>query len=259
MTVQIFFKNHDNSNNQVLFVEENYNINTIKKHVSSADFSYIKEILKNNDLKKKILSLDLNSKKRLILVSIKKKLESSDIENLGADFYNYIKGRNISKLSIISNTLNSRSEKDFIGYFLHGLKLKSYEFNIYKTKKEKKIILINVIGKKNNLTIKNELKFKALEEGTFFTRDLVSEPGNILHPDEYAKRLIKLKKYGLKVTVYDKKKLKKLSLNALLGVGQGSVRGSYLVTIEWKGSKTKSKPLGFVGKGVCFDTGGISL
>ena len=63
MIVQIFYKNNDNSNNQVLFVEENYNIKTIKKHVSSADFSYIKEILKNNDLKKKILSLDLNSKK----------------------------------------------------------------------------------------------------------------------------------------------------------------------------------------------------
>ena len=259
MTVQIFYKNNDNSNNQVLFVEENYNINSIKKHVSSADLSYIKEILKNSDLKKKILSLDLNSKKRLILVSIKKKLESSDIENLGADFYDYIKSRNINKLSIISNTLNSRPEKDFTGHFLHGLKLKSYEFNIYKTKKEKKIILINVIGKKNNSTVGNHLKFKALEEGTFFTRDLVSEPGNILHPDEYAKRLVKLKKYGLKVTIYNKKKLKKLGLNALLGVGQGSIRGSYLVTIEWKGSKSKSKPLSFVGKGVCFDTGGISL
>ena len=212
MTVQILYKDknkdNDNSKNQVLFVEENYNTNTIKKHLSSAEISYIKEILKNSDLKKKILNLDLNSKKRLILVSVKKKLESSDIENLGADFYNYVKSRNINKLSIISHTLNSRSEKDFIGYFLHGLKLKSYEFNIYKTKKEKKIILINVIGKKNNLTIRNQLKFKALEEGTFFTRDLVSEPGNILHPDEYAKRLIKLKKYGLKVTVYDKKKLK---------------------------------------------------
>ncbi len=259
MTVQILHKNNDNSKNQVLFVEENYNTNSIKKNLSNAELYYIKEILKNSDLKKKILSLDLNSKKRLILISVKKKLEIADIENLGADFYNYVKGKNINKLSIISNTLSYRSEKDFIGHFLHGLKLKSYEFNIYKTKKEKKIIIINVIGKKNNLTIRNQLKFKALEEGTFFTRDLVSEPGNILHPDEYVKRIIKLKKYGLKVTVYDEKKLKKLGLNALLGVGQGSIRGSYLVTIEWKGFKSKSKPLGFVGKGVCFDTGGISL
>ena len=96
-------------------------------------------------------------------------------------------------------------------------------------------------------------------EGVFLTRDLVSEPGNILHPDEYAKRIVKLRKFGLKVTVYDQKKLKKLGFNALLGVGQGSIRGSYLVTMEWKGTKNKSKPLAFVGKGVCFDTGGISL
>ena len=79
-----------------------------------------------------------------------------------------------------------------------------------------------------------------------------------MHPDEYAKRLIKLKKFGLKVTVYDEK-TKKLGCNALLGVGQGSIRGSYLVTIEWKGNKSKSKPLAFVEKGVCFDTGGYSL
>ena len=260
MTVQILYKNNDNSNNQVLFVEENYNINTIKKHVSSADLSYIKEILKNNDLKKKILSLDLNSKKRLILVSIKKKLESSDIENLGADFYNYIKDRNINKLSIISNSLNSRSEKDFIGRFLHGLKLKSYEFNIYKTKKEKKIILINVIGKKNNLTIKNELKFKALEEGTNFARDLVSEPPNVLNPKEYVNRLLKLRKLGIKVTVYNESQLKKLGMYSLLGVGRGSINESFLVSLEWNGNKKDKKaPLSFVGKGVCFDTGGISL
>ena len=65
-----------------------------------------------------------------------------------------------------------------------------------------------------------------------------------------------LKKLGLKINIYDKKKLKKLGMNTLLGVGQGSVRGSYLVTMEWKGVK-KSQPLAFVGKGVCFDTGGI--
>ena len=81
------------------------------------------------------------------------------------------------------------------------------------------------------------MKFKAIEEGTFYARDLVSEPGNILHPDEYAKRLNLLKKDGLKITIYDQKKLKKMGMNALLGVGMGSVRGSYLVTLEWNGAK----------------------
>ena len=115
------------------------------------------------------------------------------------------------------------------------------------------------MGKKNKPSEKIQLKFKSLEEGTFYARDLVSEPGNILHPDEYAKRLNSLRKDGLKINIYDEKKLKKLGMNALLGVGQGSIRGSYLVTMEWNGLKKNSKPLAFVGKGVCFDTGGYSL
>ena len=114
-------------------------------------------------------------------------------------------------------------------------------------------------GNKNKPSLLQQLKFKSLEEGTFYARDLVSEPGNILHPDEYAKRLNSLRKDGLKVKIYDQKKLKKLGMHALLGVGMGSIRGSYLVTIEWNGAKNKSKPLAFVEKGVTFDTGGYSL
>ena len=76
-----------------------------------------------------------------------------------------------------------------MGHFLHGLKLKSYKFNKYKTKKETRLISITCIGNKNRPSSQIQLKFKALEEGTFYARDLVSEPGNILHPDEYAKRL----------------------------------------------------------------------
>ena len=102
-------------------------------------------------------------------------------------------------------------------------------------------------------------KFMAIESGLNYTKDLVSEPGNILHPDEYARRLTQLKKIGLKVSVYNEKQLKKMGCNALVGVGQGSIRGSYLVTLEWRGNKSNSKTLAFVGKGVCFDTGGISL
>ena len=114
---------------------------------------------------------------------------------------------NKGEFSISADSIKSKIG-DFIGYFLHGLKLKSYKFNIYKSKKEKKLFLINIIGKKSKLTAKNELKFKALEEGSFYARDLVSEPGNVLHPDEYAKRLSSLKKYGLKINIYDEKKLK---------------------------------------------------
>ena len=185
-------------------------------------------------------------------------LKSSDIENLGAEFYSRIDQNKKENYYINTDSVNTRYE-NFVGYFLHGLKLKSYKFDKYKSKNQTKLISINVVGNKNKPSSQAQLKFKALEEGTFYARDLVSEPGNILHPDEYAKRLINLKKTGLKINIYDEKKLKKLGMNALLGVGQGSIRGSYLVTMEWNGLKNNSKPLAFVGKGVCFDTGGYSL
>ncbi len=199
----------------------------------------------------------LVQKKKIILIILKNSFSSTDIENLGAKFYDLFKDLKQSEYEIKSDTLFG-SFKNSIGYFLHGVKLKSYKFEKYKTKKNKENISIKVTGR-NIPSIKDQKNFKAIEEGSFYTRDLVSEPGNVLHPDEYAKRINTLKKYGLKITVYDEKKLKKLGMNTLLGVGQGSIRGSYLVTMEWNGLKNNSKPLAFVGKGVCFDTGGISL
>ncbi|MFL2901797.1 MAG: leucyl aminopeptidase [Candidatus Pelagibacter sp.] len=262
MTVQINYKNGGLKNitgNHVLFVGEKFNIKPLKKHISDQEFSFVNDLLKIGDFKKNILTFDFNSKKKIILVNIKDKSSSSDVENLGAELYDFIKTNKITNLAINSNSLKAKPEKNFIGRFLHGLKLKSYEFNKYKTKKEKKTTNIDVYGDKIKSSFQNQLKFKALEEGSFFARDLVSEPGNILHPDEYAKRINSLKKIGLKINIYDEKKLKTLGMNALLGVGQGSIRGSYLVTMEWNGAKNNSAPLAFVGKGVCFDTGGYSL
>ena len=261
MAVQINYKSNTLKNyllNLVLFVDEKFNISGLKKHISNSEFSYISDLLKTSDLKKDLLFFEVNSKKTIFLVSIKKDIKTSDVENLGAKFHSYINYDKKNDYLVNSDTINSKI-KNFIGYFLHGIKLKSYEFNIYKSKKNKKLVSINVKGNKNKISTKDQIRFKALEEGTFFARDLVSEPGNILHPDEYAKRINSLKKFGLKINIYDEKKLKKFGMNALLGVGQGSIRGSYLVTMEWNGTKDNSRPLAFIGKGVCFDTGGISL
>jgi leucyl aminopeptidase len=246
------------SSNFVLFVDEKFNTSNIKKIVSDTEFYYINDLLKTSDLKKKIFIYEVNSEKKIVLISIKKNLKNFDVENLGAEFYSRINYGKNSEYYINSDSISSKY-KNFIGYFLHGLKLKSYEFNKYKTKKETRLISINIFGDKNKPSAQNQLKFKALEDGTFYARDLVSEPGNILNPDEYAKRLNSLKQFGLKINIYDKQKLKKMGMNALLGVGMGSIRGSYLVTMEWNGAKNNSKPLAFIGKGVTFDTGGYSL
>ena len=260
MNIKINFKNQafgKSNGNLILFVDEKFNISSLKKLISISEYSYIQDLLKNEDLEKKIITFDISSKRKIILISLKKNLTNSDAENLGAKCYDLFKNLNKIEYTVNTNSITNRL-KNFVGYFLHGVKLKSYIFEKYKTKKNKKVISISVVGK-NIPSKKDQIKFKAIEDGTFYTRDLVSEPGNVLHPDEYAKRINSLRKFGLKINIYDDKKLKKLGMNTLLGVGQGSIRGSYLVTMEWNGSRDKSKPLAFVGKGVCFDTGGISL
>ena len=250
---------NSSSKNIAFFLKKETKISELAKIVGDKSISStLNKLIKNENFTKKkiITSIDRNIDKKLIFVWTDKDLSSYEIENLGAKFFDFLKNNLIEEVTIFGPSLNSKNYK--LEEFIHGMQLKSYTFNIYKSlKKENKIFKINVFKKNNDKKLKNKLN--AILEGTNFTRDLVSEPGNVLTPDEYTKRLIKLKKYGLKITVYNEKKMKKLRMNALLGVGKGSICGSYLVTLEWKGIKNNSKPLAFVGKGVCFDTGGISL
>ncbi len=240
-----------NTANSIVFVKDNKiknkNLNPI-----------IKAVLDNQLFKDDLFAQKEFKNLNYIFVNCKKMSNSSDYENIGSKLFDYLKKNKID-ISYIEFDKTDFSQEQ-LEKVIHGAKLKSYIFNIYKSNnKNNKNINLYVVGKhisKSNSLRKN---LDALLDGVFSTRDLVSEPGNVLHPDEYANRLSKLKKIGLKITIYDEKKLKKMGCNALLGVGQGSIRGSYLVTMEWRGNKSKSKPLAFVGKGVCFDTGGISL
>ena len=242
-------------NNSVFFAKEKFEINSLKKFFKSNEINYINQILKKKNIKKKILSFDLDSKRTIILIKVTKDIS---YENLGAEFYSFIKQNDILKIDLFSETSKILSH-GFFDTFLHGFRLKSYEFNNYKSVKEKKYITINLVSKDNKTDSKLK-KFQAIELGTNFARDLVSEPPNVLYPKEYVNRLLKLKKFGIKVTVYNESKLKSLGMNSLLGVGRGSAKESFLVTLEWYGDKkNKNQPLSFVGKGVCFDTGGISL
>ena len=237
--------------NEVILLKDKNIINRVAQFTNKSLF--------NNKLflEKKLLAQNINGKNYIFVNCIKSKT-SLDFEKIGSNLYIFLKNNKIDNSFFDPNSsklTNIQLEK-----FLHGAQLKSYDFNIYKTDKTKNLTTnLYVVGNKYKKSNLFRDKLNSLLEGVFLTRDLVSEPGNILHPDEYSKRITKLRKFGLKVTVYDQKKLKKLGMNALLGVGQGSIRGSYLVTIEWNGARNKSKPLAFVGKGVCFDTGGYSL
>ena len=160
---------------------------------------------------------------------------------------------------LVSKNIDNDKGIERIGY---GAILGSYRFDKYKSKK-KKINLpknIKIVSKNFKLLTKKLNQKKSVAEGVFLARDLVNEPSNILNPESYAKRIKELSKYGLKVEVLNETKMKKLGMDSLLGVGRGSQYESQLVIIKWDGLKNKTKkPICFVGKGVCFDSGGISL
>ena len=265
MSIKVNFNKNivkNKNTNYVLFCDKNFKILGLKKTPLSKDSLIINKTLESNKIEdKNFLTFNISSNQKIIVVKLKNSLSSIENEKIGAQFYNYVKENQLFKLTLFENNFKefSKANKYLIDQFIHGVKLKSYYFGKYKTKNKNKLYEIYIISKSKSLDSNKNKRFNSLIEGVNFAKDLVSEPGNILHPDEYAKRLLQLKKIGLKVTVFDKKKLKTLGMNALLGVGQGSIRGSYLVTLEWNGTNSKKKPLAFVGKGVCFDTGGISL
>ena len=145
-----------------------------------------------------------------------------------------------------------------------GARLRSYTFDRYKTKRkddEERPSRVDVnIGCSNPASAEKAwVGNAAIADGVVFARDLVNEPANILYPGEFARRASGLTKLGIGVEVLDVAAMKKLGMGALLGVGQGSAHESKLVVMRWNGGKRGVDPVAFIGKGVCFDSGGISI
>ncbi|MCU0818762.1 MAG: leucyl aminopeptidase [Beijerinckiaceae bacterium] len=147
--------------------------------------------------------------------------------------------------------------------FALGMKLAAYKFDLYFTKKKEDngapaSILLHVA---DPVAARRAMKSReAVYNGVALARDLVNEPPNVLTPVEFASRAEKLEKLGVEIEILDEKAMKKLGMRALLGVGQGSEQESRLVIMKWMGAKSeKTQPIAFIGKGVVFDTGGISI
>jgi leucyl aminopeptidase len=168
-------------------------------------------------------------------------------------------GVNLAKKSKGHNTLICYDNDDFIGEFIKGFLLRHYNFSIYKSEKNTNSTSVRVMLKSPKAFEKPLLEIRAIVDGVFFTRDLVNEPANILNTNEFSNRLKKLSSLGVEVEILEEKKLAELGMNALLGVGQGSANPSKVVVMSWKGASENINPLALVGKGVVFDTGGISL
>jgi leucyl aminopeptidase len=146
----------------------------------------------------------------------------------------------------------------------YGAQLRSYRFDRYRTREDRKdkptLKKIAMMVAQPGQARSAHGPLEKVVAGVFMTRDLVSEPPNVLYPETFAKECRRLSAVGLKVEVLDKRQLKKLGMGALLGVAQGSARDPFVVVMRWNGAKSAStKPVAFIGKGVTFDTGGISI
>ncbi|QEE47295.1 leucyl aminopeptidase [Rhizobium sp. WL3] len=151
--------------------------------------------------------------------------------------------------------------------FALGMLMRAYKFDTYKTKKKAdddeekaaKSVKVTIVTTGAAAAKKAFAEAEAIAEGVVLARNLVNEPANVLGPLEFAAKAKELEKLGVEIEILTEKEMAKLGMGALLGVAQGSVRPPRLVVMQWKGGKSKDKPVAFVGKGVVFDTGGISI
>ena len=245
----------DNEINVLFYSEKNI--------LLSENFNSQKDLL---NLFKKIINDDSSNtilvrseKGNFLLVKRKtldKDLTYKYLEELGGRIYNKIKPLGSSQAKIYENNISINERLAL------GILLSSYKFENYKKNKIKQITnLKNVVFVCNepNKNLNKISEIQNLAKGVFTARDLVWQPPNILYPSSFADECKKLKKIGVKVTIYNEKQLQKIGMDALLAVGRGSRKDSQVVVMEWSGGKKNNKPMAFIGKGVCFDSGGLSL
>ena len=211
----------------------------------------------------------LDSVGRILLVGVGKAsaLDAMAFQNLGGSIVAQLNGAGESAAQICLDALEGLKLDlpSAAAELAFGARLRSYRFDKYRTKEkpEQKPSLktLTIAADGPNEAKKKFGPLDKTADGIFFTRDLVSEPANIIYPETLADAARTLGELGVEVEVLGRKEMRKLGMGALLGVGQGSDQPSRLVVMQWNGAPDAKdvRPLAFIGKGVTFDTGGISI
>ena len=198
-------------------------------------------------------------------------LDALRLQNVGGQIYAALGAKGHALVSVAVDALDKCKLKpsEMAAELALGARLGSYRFDKYRTKEKRdKKPTLKTLKVRCEGSSRARAAFAAADkvaEGVFFTRDLVSEPANVIYPESLAAEARKLTRLGVKVEVLGVPEMKRLGMGALLGVAQGSARAPRLVVMRWNGGKRGAKsakgdgPLAFVGKGVTFDTGGISI
>jgi len=262
------------------FLKFTYEKNNIKTKFTTNNVIHVLFYSENNSLLSKVLEKDkdllnffnktiINKSASTFLVRAEKgnfllmrrktkidDLKQKYLQDLGGAIFNKIKSIGCSEVKFYED--NSK----ILEQLCLGVLLSSYKFDNYKMVKSKEINgfkKITIVTEQNENFSKMFEEIKNLAQGVFRARDLVWQPPNILYPSTFADECKKLKKIGLKVNVYNEQQLDKMGMSALLAVGRGSRKDSKVVVMEWLGGKKNTPPMAFIGKGVCFDSGGLSL
>jgi leucyl aminopeptidase len=202
---------------------------------------------------------------RLVVIGIGKdsKSKSRDMIKLGGTAMGKVPGT-AAIATIFAEFGTGALKGPQVADLAFGARLRAYTFDLYKTKRKEgeerpNRIEVNFACSNPAAAEKAWTRTVAIADGVVFARDLVNEPANVLYPAEFARRASSLTKLGVGVDVLDVAAMKKLGMGALLGVGQGSAHESKLVVMRWNGGKRGADPIAFIGKGVCFDSGGVSI
>jgi leucyl aminopeptidase len=204
--------------------------------------------------------------RRLILVGAGRADELKELDwiTLGGIACGQLCARKTASAAIVADLAGADAAADIA----FGALLRSYRFDRYLTRRSEENGEAKAEGPERLVVLTRDpaaaerafARRRAVASGVALARDLVNEPANVLGPVEFAERLAALARAGLEVEVLDADALAALKMNALLGVAQGSARPARVAVMIWNGAKSKrAKPVCFVGKGVCFDTGGISI
>lgn len=187
-------------------------------------------------------------------------LEANDWTRLGGSIVGQVK--KAKKIIVFADVIDVEITPENLADMALGMLMRSYRFDSYKTKGRdgaNKSVAVVIVSEQATAAKRAFASSQAIADGVALARDCVNEPANVLGPVEFAKKAKDLEKLGVEVEILTEKEMKKLKMGALLGVNQGSVRPPRLAIMHWKGGKQKQKPIAFIGKGVVFDTGGISL
>ncbi len=202
---------------------------------------------------------------RLIVVGVGKSSEIKDKDFL--KFGGALAGKlnaASSAVSVFAELPEGAMAPEQAGALAMGVRLRAYKFDRYKTKKkdgEDAALRAEISVAVDDVSTMRKAFAPGghVADGVILARDLVNEPPNVLYPEEFARRAAGLRKLDVVVEILDVKAMTKLGMGALLGVAQGSARPGRMVVMRWNGGKRGEQPVAFIGKGVCFDTGGISI